>query len=281
MKKCIGVVGNGFVGHAMTGLRPNVEVLIWDNDPDKIEPSDLTFEDFVYRSAVIFVAVPTPMRADGSCDLRIVESVVTQIREESPNQHIVFRSTVLPGTSERLGVSFMPEFLTERNWEEDFKKCSPWIIGTHCDEIDATLSEVFSDAHAEGLGSIDSDVLVRTTPTEAELIKYVRNCFLSVKVSFFNEIRCLCDSLNLDYDVVRDLASVDSRIGSSHTQVPGPDGKRGYGGTCFPKDTNALSKFMEGIDVKSPVLDSAILRNETIDRKGKDWYDDKGRAVSD
>jgi UDP-glucose 6-dehydrogenase len=167
----IGVVGNGFVGHAMTLLRPHVTVNVWDVDPEKREPADITFEEFVKTSRAIFVAVPTPMRQDGSCDLRIVESVVGQIREVDAKAHIVLRSTVLPGTSKRLGVAFMPEFLTEKGWEEDFRTCKHWIIGAENVDTVRIIRYVFGLAYNAGKGSIDDGNVTWMQPTEAELVK--------------------------------------------------------------------------------------------------------------
>ena len=277
----IGVIGNGFVGHAMTLLRPNVEVQIWDVDPDKREPTDLIFEDFVNTSIVIFVAVPTPMRSDGTCDLSIVESVVDQIKEINSKAHIVLRSTVTPGTSDRLEVSFMPEFLTEKNWEEDFKTCEQWIIGSRNVDTVRWVRAIFGEAYNQGKGVIENGNVIWMKPTEAEIAKYAKNCFLSTKVSFFNEIHDLCEHMGVDYEEVRNAACDDERIGHGHSRVPGHDGKRGYGGTCFPKDMNALSSFMESVGLNPLMLKASIERNENKDRPEQDWKSDKGRAVSD
>jgi UDPglucose 6-dehydrogenase len=114
---------------------------------------------------------------------------------------------------------------------------------------------------------------------EAEMVKYFRNTYLSVKVSFCNEMEEFCRHQGIDYGAVRLAATLDSRIGSSHSIVPGHDGKRGFGGTCFPKDTNALLYEMNKIGMKSYVLRGALERNQEVDRKEEDWKDDKGRAV--
>ena len=100
----IGVVGNGFVGHAMTLLRPHIEVLVWDVVPEKRDPKTLDIETFVEESEIIFVAVPTPMNADGSANLDIVRSVCEEIQEIDDTKYIVLRSTVPPGTSEDIDV---------------------------------------------------------------------------------------------------------------------------------------------------------------------------------
>lgn len=277
----IGVVGNGFVGHAMTLLRPYVDVLVWDINQDKREPKTLDICTFVKESEIIFVAVPTPMNKDGSANLSIVRAVCEEIQAIDKDKHIVLRSTVPAGTSDDLGVNFMPEFLTEKNWEEDFRTCSQWIIGTHDDELYEKVKKMFADAHVYGYGSVVNKEVIHTTPGEAEMIKYLKNVFLSVKVGIFNELESICTKSGLNYETIRSISTQDKRIGDGHTMVPGHDGKRGFGGTCFPKDINALASYgkMNGVD--TPIIDAVISRNETIDRPEHDWKSDKGRAVID
>tara|TARA_R110001592_G_scaffold166478_3_gene401569 strand:- start:616 stop:1461 length:846 start_codon:yes stop_codon:yes gene_type:complete len=278
----IGVIGNGFVGHAMTLLRPYVDVRVWDIDPKKREPAGMCdFDDFVYTSQLIFIAVPTPMRKSGSCDLRIVRDVVQQIKVSDYSANIVLRSTVPPGTSEELDVSFMPEFLTEKNWASDFKNCQHWVIGTNDPTVHISIQQMLNLAHDSGNGSIINKDVQHTQPTVAEFVKYAKNCFLATKVSFFNELHSLCESSQVDYNAVRKFVGDDSRIGSGHTHVPGHDGNFGFGGTCFPKDMSALSYFAKKLGVDVPVLNACIRRNDYLDRPNKDWENDTGRAVSD
>lgn len=273
----IGIIGNGFVGHAMTLLSPGVETIVWDVDSDKRVPLDLTFNQFVQESEIVFVAVPTPMNDDGSCHVDIVEQVVDQIKSVDSEKYIVIRSTVPPGTSNRLGVFFMPEFLTERRWRSDFMNTSEWIVGADDKQFINKIQEMFTLAADKNC--IAGDQVKQTTTTEAEMIKYARNCFLASKVSFFNEIYQLCKKIGIDYEAVRHECGEASWIGHQHTHVPGPDGKHGYGGTCFPKDTNALRYIMQEHHVESPIIDSVVFRNETIDRTEKDWESARGRAV--
>ena len=277
----IGVVGNGFVGHAMTLLRPHVGVLVWDIVPEKRDPKTLDIETFVEESEIIFVAVPTPMNKDGSANLDIVRAVCEEIQEIDDSKYIVLRSTVPPGTSEELDVNCMPEFLTEKNWEKDFKNCNQWILGSTDPFLYEKMKRMFELAYNEGGGSVINKSVIQCKPAEAEMIKYLKNVFLSVKVGFFNEFESICSEVGIDYENVRCIATQDERIGAGHTKVPGHDGKRGFGGTCFPKDTNALAAFAKDNEVESPILDAVIKRNEEIDRSEKDWTQDKGRAVSE
>lgn len=277
----IGVVGNGFVGHAMTLLRPHVEVLVWDVVPEKRDPKTLDIETFVEESEIIFVAVPTPMNSDGSANLDIVRAVCEEIQEIDDSKYIVLRSTVPPGTSEELDVNFMPEFLTEKNWEDDFKNCDQWILGSTDPFLYEKMKRMFELAYNNGSGSVVNKEVIQCKPSEAEMIKYLKNVFLSVKVGFFNELESICSELDIDYESVRCIATQDTRIGSGHTKVPGHDGRRGFGGTCFPKDTNALASFAKENGIESPILDAVIKRNEEIDRPEQDWKADKGRAVAE
>ena len=277
----IGVVGNGFVGHAMTLLRPHIEVLVWDVVPEKRDPKTLDIETFVEESEIIFVAVPTPMNSDGSANLDIVRSVCEEIQAIDDTKYIVLRSTVPPGTSEELGVAFMPEFLTEKNWEDDFKNCNHWILGSTDPFLLEKMKRMFELAYNEGNGTIVNKEVIQCKPSEAEMIKYLKNVFLSVKVGFFNELENICSELDINYENVRCIATQDVRIGTNHTKVPGHDGKRGFGGTCFPKDTNALARFAKEKGIDTPILDAVIKRNEEIDRPEKDWKQDKGRAVTE
>jgi UDPglucose 6-dehydrogenase len=102
---------------------------------------------------------------------------------------------------------------------------------------------------------------------------------LAAKVSFFSEIESFCQSRDINYDMVREGITLDDRITDSHTMVPGHDGKRGYGGTCFPKDINSLLYQFGEAGVPSPMIEASIFRNENIDRAGKDWEFMKGRSV--
>ena len=276
------IIGNGFVGQATKILQTkNTKMLVYDIDPNKCEPIGTTLKD-LKQCDIVFVSVPTPMNKDGRNHLGIVKSVVTQLKEniDTNKTHIVIRSTVLPGTSDELDCYFMPEFLTEKNWDYDFRNCKNWIFGLKKgdnDDFKNKISKIINQA--QEAGNIKYNDLHFVKNGEAEMIKYFRNTFLALKVSFCNEIYDLCVNKNIDYEQVQKLAPLDSRIGLSHTQVPGHDGKRGFGGTCFPKDTMALLREFEDCGVESFILKGAVERNLKLDRPEKDWASDIGRAV--
>lgn len=278
----IGIIGNGFVGSASCELQnPNVEVFIHDIDPMKCVPIGMTLEDIVKKAHLLLVSVPTPMNQDGSCCTHIVESVIADIQQIQRDAKIIIRSTVPIGFCRRWGVSFLPEFLTEKNFIHDFRSNPEWIIGIDNNNtgIQEELQHILSEAKQHG--KILSDTIVLKTTEEAEAIKYFRNCFLAVKVSFCNEIYDLCRSLGISYSNVIDTAAADTRIGHSHTRVPGHDGKRGFGGTCFPKDVSSLIYQYHMRNIECPLMESAQRRNNTKDRTEQDWMEDKGRAVVD
>ena len=119
-----------------------------------------------------------------------------------------------------------------------------------------------------------------TTTKVAEMIKYLTNTFLATKVSFANEMKLICESLNIDFDEVLKLSKYDKRLGLSHWSVPGPDGKPGFGGSCFPKDINAIISFCRDNDINISTL-SGVWKTNLFVRPEKDWESLKGRAVTD
>lgn len=276
------IIGNGFVGQATKILKTdNTKMLVYDIDPLKCDPQGTTIGDLA-QCDIVFISVPTPMGKDGRNHLGIVKSVVQNLKLHiDPNKtHIVVRSTVLPGTSSELDCYFMPEFLTEKNWDYDFRNCENWIFGLKSgdnEDFKDKITKIINNAY--DAGNIKYNNISFVSNGEAEMIKYFRNTFLALKVSFCNEIYDYCVQKNINYDVVQKIATLDKRIVSSHTQVPGHDGRRGFGGTCFPKDTMALLRDFEDSGVEALVLRAAVERNEKIDRPEKDWSSDVGRAV--
>ena len=120
--------------------------------------------------------------------------------------------------------------------------------------------------------------IIKTDSTHAEMVKYLTNTFLSVKVSFANEIYQLCNNLNIDYDKVVEYATLDDRLGLSHWNVPVPDGDFGFGGHCFPKDLSALLHLTKQMNTTNNVLLATQRTNDEV-RNDRDWENMKGRAV--
>jgi len=238
-----------------------------------------SLNDLVKISDVVFVCVPTPMNKDGSCYIGIVKDVVKQINSISSNDNkiVVMKSTVPPGTTERLNeeykhikIVFNPEFLTEANFIGDFKNQDRIIVGGPRPAT-TKIRQLYSVAFPE-------TPIVKTGSTTAEMVKYMTNSFLATKVSFANEIKMISDKLGIDYDKVVEYATYDERLGKSHWSVPGPDGHSGFGGSCFPKDINALIKIAESMDLEVGVLKGTWQTNLEV-RPEQDWKELKGRAV--
>jgi UDPglucose 6-dehydrogenase len=279
----IGILGNGYVGRA-TGLLKSkgIDCVWYDKNEHRCDPKGTKIKD-LKDCDFVFVAVPTPMKKDGSTDLSILKSVIEDcVNNGVEKSKIIVRSTVPVGTCESLGVNFMPEFLTEKNWGADFKENDHRIFGIcKLEENEKIMEKIYDLIHLATNNKVISECMVTFTSTQqAELAKYVRNAFLAMKVSFFNEIEEFCLKNDQCYATVRNLVSCDKRIGESHTRVPGLDGQRGYGGTCLPKDVNSLFHQMKKSKVKSFIVKAVKQRNENHDRPSKDWEQSKGRAVS-
>lgn len=297
----IGIIGQGFVGSAIReGLKNFYSVKGYDIDLSKCSnmgpDSKNHLNELVSYSDIIFVCVPTPMRKDGSCDTKIVEDVLEKIcasiqnyRKQpkyasildglkiAKNKTVVIKSTVPPGTTERLSekhprinLCFSPEFLTEANSFDDFKNQSRIIIGgLGSEQVKEMFQKPFPNA-----------TIVVTKSETAEMVKYFTNCFLATKVTFANQMYEICEASGVDYDKVCEYALYDERIGKSHLAVPGPDGDRGFGGHCFPKDLAAMIAFADNINADNHFLASVEIFNNEI-RTNRDWEKMKGRAVSD
>lgn len=269
----IGIIGGGFVGSATALLScPSITTLTYDLNPDRCIPKGTTLHD-ILDCTFVFVCVPTPTYESGACNTTIVEKCIQSLSQAGiKKDSIVLRSTVPPGTSELLGVNFMPEFLTEANWRTDFYQCSTWIFSGRSKEICDSFCGLLTLAKEEGV--IVSDRVQLVGSKEAEMIKYTRNNFLALKISFFNEIYSLCKKMGVDYESVRNGVVADERIGRSHTSVPGYDGHYGFGGTCLPKDTSALLQVMKEKGVESHIVDAMVYRNTNVDRPECDWRED-------
>jgi hypothetical protein len=187
----------------------------------------------------------------------------------------------------------MPEFLTEANWETDFRTMKEWIVGlpvaasasTSTSAVDITEINVFQERMNKLIrtshrnGAIYSPTVEYCETNEAEMLKLMKNCFLSAKVSIMNEFYDFCAATHTDYETVVTMAKRDARMGMSHFQVPGPDGQRGFGGTCFPKDTHSLYCQMNAHGVAPHIYPAILARNDTRDRPEREWSRDIWRTT--
>ncbi len=268
----VGVIGNGFVGEAISFAFSSIsDIYIYDIDPSKC----LNDIESVHNCDFVFVCVPTPMYEDGSQDLSYVESA---FQKATDGPVYILKSTVLPGTTDRLTkkypkikIIFSPEFLTERTAKLDMLTQSRIILG----------GELSLTEKAKTLFNQRFKVknIIQTDSKTAELTKYMNNTFFATKVSIMNEFKMLSDKIGANWeDALRGFVS-DGRIGDSHLNVPGHDGKLGYGGTCFPKDVNALLSFSKKHNIELNTIKGGWSTNLNV-RVDKDWEKKEGRSVS-
>ena len=280
----IGVVGKGFVGSAVqNGFSPNtgcdVEMRVYDKDPAR---SLHTLDETVNKSDFIFISVPTPARPDGHIDLTILNDAINDINKISTNRETIFlvRSTIIPGTTSdiqyefpNLRIVFNPEFLTERSANFDFINQTRFILGGDKENTNK-VADLFRWRFGKSIS------ILETNYETAELIKYMNNTFFATKISFLNDMKLLADKCGAIWEHTVEGFVRDGRIGHSHMNVPGHDGKLGFGGSCFPKDIQALIKYGDEIGVDMGVLKSVWETNLKV-RPEKDWEQLKGRAVID
>ncbi len=289
------VVGTGYVG-LVTGAclaELGMNLICVDNDSQKIdllkqgklsiyEPGleDLvvksmkegrlrfssSIEEGLRSSLVLFIAVGTPSKNDGSADLRAVEEVAKEVAGGMNGYKVVvMKSTVPVGTSRWLkkliqghqprptpfDVVSNPEFQREGSAIEDFMRPDRVIIGAESEQAIAIMKDIYT-----ALYLIETPFVITSLET-AEMIKYATNAFLATKVTFINEIANLCEKVGADVHHVARAMGLDGRIGKKFLH-PGP----GYGGSCFPKDTRALSKIAQERGYEFKILDSVIEVNE-------------------
>jgi len=248
----IAIVGHGYVGKAVSHGFNSYKVSV--NLIDPIYNTDIKSLDGIELDAA-FVCVPTPFGKDGKIDSSIVESVVTELTPRGCP--IIIKSTVTPDVLEKLWrknkmIVYNPEFLTEKNALDDFINPPMHVFGGASD----TTKQV--EKIYEKFSRCKPCPVFHMSIKEASFVKYGINSFLATKVLWFNQFKDLVDQNKSDYDSIIKAIGTDSRIGFSHTQVPGPDNKIGFGGACFPKDTQAFSSFAKN---KFTVLDKVIEEN--------------------
>ena len=245
----LGIIGNGFVGSSVShGFNNDLtKQLIIDPRFGAVDYNDLKG----FRPQMVFVCVPTPQMPDGTQDNTIVRKVCSDLYNVKYEGIVVIKSTITPQSinylktayGDRLRLVYNPEFLTEANAKNDFINPPFQIIGGELD--DCIEVEQFYKNYSN----------VKTCPTykvdmvAASMIKYTINSFLAMKVVFFNELNTLFENSGTSesWETFTDILAQEPRMGSSHMKVPGPDGSRGFGGNCFPKDTAGFVKYSEQV----------------------------------
>lgn len=249
------IAGYGFVGKAVTNnLKNNYSIEIIDpvinnnkisNHPD---------------AEGLIICVGTPSTIDGRCDASQIIAVLDQCPLHIP---VLIKSTVSPDVVKLLeekyqdhSLTFSPEFLRANTANQDFQNQKFMILGG--EDPDCFWQDLFTKTLPH------CTIFFNCSSLEASIIKYTANSFLAIKTSFFNQIYDVCQASGAEFDVVRQVLGHDNRIGMDHTMVPGPDGQRGWGGHCFPKDTKAFIKYSCGLNKPITILNESVEYNEKI-----------------
>lgn len=223
----------------------------------------------IIRCEFIFLCLPTPSNKDGSADISFVKNSIEEIIQKNEYKNLekkpifILKSTVPIGTTSELEEDYnikivhCPEFLSARTAEVDFLTTTRVIIGSNCETNGELVAKIFS-SRFPGIN------IVKVKPEESEFIKYFLNCFYATKITFFNEMRLLSDKLSFNWDNIMFGVLSSGWVEKMHTNVPGPDGKFGFGGACFPKDTLALSNIFKQNGIEDLVLSAVIRQNNNI-----------------
>lgn len=245
----VGIIAYGVIGSTFSRwLQEHTKCKQAISDPPKGMNDDLT------GCNIFFIGIHIPTEADGTQDLTLLKQIIRGL----PMAPVFIRTTLLPGTADKLTkelnrpVYFMPEFLTERTAYADF--CTQDVVITGEREI---LDVIFESKKRLYMSNI-----------EAELTKYAHNVFGAVSVTYFNGIYELCERAGATYENVRQGLLLSGYISPTYTHVPGPDGKLGYGGKCFPKDINAFAEYSQGAALgdllKLVAKDNEIFRKRSV-----------------
>ena len=245
LREKIGIIGIGVLGGTVKSYyERDREVFCYD------KYKNIGSIKEVNKADLIFICVPTSRGKNDECNISIVDEAIGCI---TGSKIIVIKSTVLPFTTDefqkkysRHKLLFNPEFLTERRAHIDFRLPKLQIIGY------TDYSKVVAEIVLETLPSAPFSKVIPAAA--AEMFKYVRNCYLATKNSFFNQIYDLCQQTNIDYSFIKECAEADPWIGPEHLNI-WQDNKRGYNGKCLPKDTEAFLMW-----AKANNIDLSLLR---------------------
>lgn len=254
----------------ITIYEPGLEKLFLRNQKEGRLHFTTSLEDAIKDAQIIFLALPTPPGEDGSADLKYILGVASdlgKLLKPTDYKVIIDKSTVPVGTAEKVRNAILasatedisqsfdvvsnPEFLREGVAVDDFMKPDRVVIGTESDRAKKLMSDLYVPFVRQGNPIIFMD------EKSAELTKYAANSFLAVKISFMNEIAQLCERMGADVDMVRKGIGSDERIGKRFL-FPGI----GYGGSCFPKDVQALAKSSGEVKYEFKILDAVMDVNE-------------------
>jgi len=255
----IGIIGLGFVGGAMFKSFSAKKIKIIGYDKYK-NGGVGTFEDCL-KCDILFLCLPTLFNPDThQYDKSSIHEVCIQLHNNKYSGIVVIKSTVEPETTSTLASMYSlkfvhnPEFLTARTAFKDFHTQKHVVLGksVNCTTYDMTVLKDFYHIYYP-----NADISVCSSD-ESECMKIFVNSFYASKLQILNEYYLLCEKIGMDYNKIKSLMLKNGWINPMHTNIPGHDGKLSYGGSCFPKDTNALCSFMKKKGTLNMILDSVI-----------------------
>lgn len=275
------IVGKGFVGNTIAHLCDSNNIKYNVFDPKiKTAKAFRNIKQLVNASEILnewnyyFICVPTPAEANGSCDLSIVSSAIEEIRKNSTRKTVVvIRSTIVPKTCRKFhdtysGINFTiifcPEFLREKTANDDAYNAKFLLLGSHNNEVSPEIVNFFKKMYAH---NNDISIIVKTYEM-CEIFKYTLNTYFATKITFFNEIFELCETIDVEYNELKELFSLDNRVGDYGTIVPGPGNEfYGFHLKCLPKEVLGMIDLRKKLGLSSELMTCIDKRNNYFKNK--------------
>jgi UDPglucose 6-dehydrogenase len=260
----VSIIGLGFVGSSMyksfesKNIQPNIKLFGYD----KYKNGGIGTLEECINTDILFLCLPTHYNSKlGQYDKSNIYDVCDLLEKHNYKGLVIIKSTVEPETTDNLSIKYKnlkfihnPEFLTARTAFEDFHNQTHIVLGksNNCSNEELNNLEIFYKYYYPKAN------ISKCSCLESESMKIFCNCYYSIKVQFFTELYLLCKKNNCNYDIVKNMMIKNNWINQMHTTIPGPDGNISYGGLCFPKDSNALLKYMQKNDTPSSILQASI-----------------------
>jgi UDPglucose 6-dehydrogenase len=261
----VGIIGIGFVGSAIKeSLEKHLFILnktLFIYDKYKNDDTYVKNIEEMLDTNILFICLPTPYHEDNEeYDIKSIDLTLDILNNLNYQGICLLKSTVLPNTTkkfadkyQRLKLIHNPEFLSVKTAFDDFHTQTHIVLGLTKNILEEDVNNVkkfYQNYYNDNISII--------TSTESEIMKLSANSFYAMKIQYFTEIYLLCNKIDCSYNIVKDTLLKNNWINPMHTNIPGSDGKISYGGLCFPKDTNALNKFLEKEKVPHELLNSTI-----------------------